>query len=57
LGSFMKKKTISPNLCTTNFQGKSYILILTKKGWATFWAIFQQTHLLTLVSEKVCVCV
>jgi hypothetical protein len=29
----------------------TYVLILTKKGWATFWAIFSQTHLVTLVRE------
>jgi hypothetical protein len=27
---------------------KPYELILTKMGWATFWDIFSQTHLVTL---------
>jgi hypothetical protein len=35
------------------FRGKSFVLIMTKMGWATFWAIYSQTHLVTLiVSEK-----
>jgi hypothetical protein len=25
-----------------------YVLILTKMGWAIFWAIFSQTYLVTL---------
>jgi hypothetical protein len=29
------------------FYGRSYVLILTKTGWATFWPIFSQTHLVT----------
>jgi hypothetical protein len=28
---------------------KSYVLIFTKMDWATFWATFSQTHLVTLV--------
>jgi hypothetical protein len=30
------------------FHSASYALILTKVGWAEFWAIFSQTHLVTL---------
>jgi hypothetical protein len=30
------------------FNGKGHALILTKKGWATFWVTFSQTHLVTL---------
>jgi hypothetical protein len=26
----------------------THVLILTRNGWATFWAIFSQTHLVTL---------
>jgi hypothetical protein len=33
------------------FRGKIYSLILTKMGWATFWAIFSQTYLVTLVTQ------
>jgi hypothetical protein len=30
-----------------------YVLIMTKKGWATFWAIFSQIHLqMTCVQEN-----
>jgi hypothetical protein len=36
-------------VCATYFQGKSYVLILEKTGWATLWAIFWQTHLVTLI--------
>jgi hypothetical protein len=28
---------------------KSYVLSLAKMGWATFWAMFSRTHLVTLV--------
>jgi hypothetical protein len=28
----------------------NYASIFTKKGWATFWAILSQTHLVTLVT-------
>jgi hypothetical protein len=31
-----------------------YVLILTRMGWATFWAIFSQTHLVTLVAAAAC---
>jgi hypothetical protein len=27
------------------FRGKSYVLILTKIGWATFWATFKKKSL------------
>jgi hypothetical protein len=30
----------------------TYALFLTKKHWATFWATFSQTHLVTLVASK-----
>jgi hypothetical protein len=30
-----------------------YVLILTKMGLATFWAIFSQTHLVALFSTQV----
>jgi hypothetical protein len=28
--------------------GKKCVFILTEKDWATFWALFSQTHLVTL---------
>jgi hypothetical protein len=30
----------------------SYLFILTKKGWATIWATFSQTHLVTLAKDQ-----
>jgi hypothetical protein len=33
-------------------RSKSYVLNRTNKGWAKLWAIFMQTHLVTLVSVK-----
>jgi hypothetical protein len=30
------------------FHGKSCVIVLTKMSWAIFWAIFSQTHLVTL---------
>jgi hypothetical protein len=34
------------------FHGKSYVLVLTKVDKATFFAIFSQTHLVTLVVKN-----
>jgi hypothetical protein len=34
------------------FHGKIYLLILTKMGWATFWATSSQTYLVTLVTMR-----
>jgi hypothetical protein len=31
-------------------QVKVFVLTLTKTGWANFWAIFLQTHLVTLMA-------
>jgi hypothetical protein len=31
---------------------KSYVFIITKIDWATFWATFSQTHLVTLNRSK-----
>jgi hypothetical protein len=36
------------NFWATLFHGTSYVLIMTKNGWATFWATFSQTRLVTL---------
>jgi hypothetical protein len=45
----------SPNFGLPCFiYGKNFALILTKKmGWAAFWAISSQIHLVTLL-EAVC---
>jgi hypothetical protein len=32
----------TPHFWTNLFHGKSYALLLTQTGWATFWAIFFQ---------------
>jgi hypothetical protein len=32
------------------FRGKSYAFFWPKMSWAEFWAIFSQTHLVTLLS-------
>jgi hypothetical protein len=32
------------------FHSTSYVFIVTKIGWATYWATFSQTHQVTLVS-------
>jgi hypothetical protein len=37
---FFEKYISSQNLCATFFHFQSYVLIVTKKDWATFWAIF-----------------
>jgi hypothetical protein len=40
---------------STLFHCKSYVFIGTKIGWATFWAIFSPTHLVTLsLVKKTC---
>jgi hypothetical protein len=36
---------------TTFLRGKSYVLNFMKNGFATFWAIFSQTHLVALLSS------
>jgi hypothetical protein len=52
-GSFSKITEVEKKLCATFFHGESYVLILTKKtGWATFWAILLQTHLVTLIGPE-----
>jgi hypothetical protein len=50
---WLKKFRSSPNFWATFFHGKSNVLLLTKMGWATFWAIFSQTLLVTVIEIKV----
>jgi hypothetical protein len=38
----------SPNVWATVFQITDYATFDKKMGWAAFWAIFLQTHLVTL---------
>jgi hypothetical protein len=47
LGSFSKITEVAHIFCYF-FQSTNHALILTKMGWATFWAIFSQTDLVTL---------
>jgi hypothetical protein len=44
-----------PNFWATFYLGKVDELILTKMGWVIFWAIFSQTHLVTLPFLFLCV--
>jgi hypothetical protein len=39
------------SLWATFFHGKRYAAILTKMGWALFWAMFSQTRQVTLHAE------
>jgi hypothetical protein len=63
LGSFCENYRSSNNDWATFFNSKSYVLIITKKwirthfgrflgGFGQFWAIFSQTHLVTLLSAN-----
>jgi hypothetical protein len=38
-----------PNFLDAVFRGKRFVSMTDKMNWATFWAIFSQTHLVTLV--------
>jgi hypothetical protein len=40
------------NFKDTFFHCQVYALFLTKMYWATFWAIFSQTHLVTLQASR-----
>jgi hypothetical protein len=43
----------SPKFWASYFLSIDYVLILTKMGWVTFWMIFSQTRLFTLVTKPV----
>jgi hypothetical protein len=49
-GSYFEIFTKPPNAGLLFSHGKSYALILTKMDWAISWAIFSQTHLVTLLT-------
>jgi hypothetical protein len=51
VGIFKNYKS-TPNLLPLYYHGKKHVLILKKLGWATFWAIFSQTHLVTLPAVR-----
>jgi hypothetical protein len=50
VGGVFKLHTEESPIFGRLFQRKSYVLIFDKyvMGWATFWGIFSQTHLVTL---------
>jgi hypothetical protein len=50
LGSFVENHRSRPYFLATSFQCKSYALVLSKMGWAAFWVIISQTHLVTLTA-------
>jgi hypothetical protein len=50
-GYFLKITKLAKKIFVYFFQDKCYVSIWTKSGWATFWAIFSQTHLVTLVKN------
>jgi hypothetical protein len=52
-GQFLLKTKDCANFWASFFPSeKNCALILAKKGWATLWAIFSLTHLVTLLSSK-----
>jgi hypothetical protein len=53
LGSFIKITEVAPYFGILFFQSIAYVLILTKIGWATFWGVFLQTHLVALAESQV----
>jgi hypothetical protein len=50
LGTFIKITGVAQKFWLLFFLSLDYALILTKMGWATFWAILSQTHLVTLLT-------
>jgi hypothetical protein len=52
LDSFLKITEVAQSFVLLFSTEKSYVLILTKKGWATFLPIFSQTHLVTLLGGR-----
>jgi hypothetical protein len=52
-GQFYKNYRISPHFyARAFFPSIDHVFILPKWGWATFWATFSQTHLVTLDNTK-----
>jgi hypothetical protein len=53
LGSFLKITEVAGTLGLRFFHGTSYEMSFIKRGLATFWAFFSQTHLVTLSSTNI----
>jgi hypothetical protein len=51
-GQLHENCSSSPHFCATLFSSWVYAILATKKGLATFWAKFLQTHLVALSSIK-----
>jgi hypothetical protein len=51
-GELFLKLQKKPTLLYYFLRSKIYVVMLTKMCWATFWAIFSQTHLVTLADEQ-----
>jgi hypothetical protein len=51
LGRFVKITEVAQSLGLTFFHETSCVLIWGKTGWATPYAIFSQTHLVTLLDN------
>jgi hypothetical protein len=50
---FHKNYRGGPIFWDSFFRSIAYVLILTKIGWATFWGVFLQTHLVALAESQV----
>jgi hypothetical protein len=46
---FLENTDVAHIFVATFLYGLGYASILTKMGWATFWASFSQNHLVTLL--------
>jgi hypothetical protein len=52
LWSAFSKLLKNPTFLDYFLNSISYVVVLTKTGWAAFWAIFSQTHLVTLRHDQ-----
>jgi hypothetical protein len=50
---FFENYRSSLDCWATFFKLLTYVLIVTKMGWAAFWAMLSQTHLVTLMANLV----
>jgi hypothetical protein len=48
---FYVSDRVSPIFLDSFFQSKSCVFIFGQKCWATFWAMFSQTHVVTLAVD------
>jgi hypothetical protein len=51
-GKLFENYKNNPIFATTFFHCKGYELVWRKTVWATDWAIFSQTHLVTLITTQ-----